>query len=81
MNLRCAYCQTPFTMGRNQMLIAIQALHTEGLHHYDVHCPRCRKANQVPLDRLERAYPNWQEALATLKSESAADETTDQKPE
>ncbi len=79
MNLRCAYCQTPFTLGRPQILIALQAIKAEGLHHYDIHCPRCRKANQVPLDRLERAYPNWQEAPAA--SVESATETTNTKPE
>lgn len=64
MNLRCSYCQTPFTIGRNQMLAALQLLQDESLHHYDAHCPRCRKANQVSRDRLEHFFPNWQEALA-----------------
>ena len=73
MNLRCVYCQTPFTMNRGQLLTALKISNADGLHHYDVHCPRCRKANQVPRDRMERAYPNWQEALAA--------ETTEQKPE
>ena len=61
MNLRCSYCQTPFTIGRSQVLVALQMMQEEGLHHYDAHCPRCRKANQVPLERLERAVPNWRE--------------------
>ena len=78
MNLRCAYCQTPFTLGRTQMLLAIQALQGSGLHHYDIHCPRCRKANQVPLDRMQHSYPNWQQALAELPKESPA-ETADEK--
>ena len=76
MNLRCAYCQTPFTMSRGQILIALKASLADGLHHYDVHCPRCRKANQVPRDRMERAYPNWQEAAA-----AETETTTDNKPE
>ncbi len=74
MNLRCSYCQTPFTIGRNQMLAALQFLQDEGLHHYDAHCPRCRKANQVSRDRLEHFFPNWQEALATAAAESPAEE-------
>ena len=78
MNLRCAYCQTPFTLGRTQMLLAIQALQVSGLNHYDIHCPRCRKANQVPRDRMERFYPNWQQALEELAKESQT-EATDEK--
>ena len=68
MNLRCSYCQTPFTIGRNQMLAALQSLQDENLHHYDVHCPHCRKANQISRDRLEHFFPNWQEALAAESS-------------
>lgn len=74
MNLRCAYCQTPFTVGRTEMVNALQALHAEGLHHYDAHCPRCRKTNQVPIERLERAVPNWQE-LAAAQDTPQADDT------
>jgi phage FluMu protein Com len=72
MNLRCAYCQTPFTVGRNQILLALQTLHAEGLHHYDAHCPRCRKANQVSLQQLERFYPNWQDAPAVTDTTAEA---------
>lgn len=74
MNLRCSYCQTPFTIGRNQMLLALKMLQDEGLHHYDAHCPRCRKANQISRDRLEHFFPNWQEALAAVDA-SPAQET------
>lgn len=74
MNLRCAYCQTPFTIGRNQILSALETMHADGLHHYDAHCPRCRKANQVPLERLERAVPNWREALEAQKAAEDGDQ-------
>jgi hypothetical protein len=50
------------------MLAALQSLQDENLHHYDAHCPRCRKANQVSRDRLEHFFPNWQEALAAEAS-------------
>ena len=75
MNLRCSYCQTPFTIGRNQVLAALQVMQAEGLHHYDAHCPRCRKANQVSRDRLEHFFPNWQEALAAMSAESPSQES------
>src|SRR5258707_8309268 len=71
MNLRCAYCQTPFTIGRNEKLIALQMMQAEDLHHYDAHCPRCRRANQVPRDRLEQSFPGWQEALAAVTAAPA----------
>jgi phage FluMu protein Com len=71
MNLRCSYCQTPFTIGRNEKLIALQMMQAEDLHHYDAHCPRCRRANQVPRDRLELSFPGWQEALAAITNAPA----------
>jgi hypothetical protein len=56
------------------MLAALQIMQDEGLHHYDAHCPRCRKANQVSRDRLEHFFPNWQEALAAAAAESPPQE-------
>lgn len=62
MNLRCSYCQTPFTIGRAELLAALQHMSAESLHHYDAHCPRCRKANSVARQRMEMFFPNWQQA-------------------
>lgn len=70
MNLRCSYCQTPFTIGHAQILAALKMLQDESLHHYDAHCPRCRRANQVSRERLEHAFPHWQEAVAQQEAES-----------
>ena len=84
MNLRCSYCQMPFTIGQSQMLVALQTLQDESLHHYDAHCPHCRKANQISRDRLEHFLPNWQEALAAEASpsqEAAPDTETKKKAE
>jgi hypothetical protein len=61
MNLRCFYCQTPFTVGRPEMLAALQRMETENLNHYDAHCPRCRRANSVSRERMEMFFPNWHE--------------------
>jgi len=73
MNLRCSYCQTPFTIGRNEMLAALQHMKDKVLHHYDAHCPRCRKTNQVPRERLEHFFPNWEEALAQQEAANPAE--------
>ncbi len=75
MNLRCTYCQTPFTVGRLEKLAAIQRLQAENLHHYDVFCPRCRRANSVSRQRLEIFTPGWQEGLRTLEAEASKIET------
>jgi hypothetical protein len=93
MNLRCAFCQTPFTLGRTEKLIALQQMDTEKLSHYDAHCPRCRKATPVERQKMEVTFPNWRDALHELevqveampasesKSEVASTPKTDPMPE
>lgn len=62
MNLRCIYCQTPFTLSRSEMLGAILHMTDKNMNHYDAHCPRCRRANSISRQRMELFFPNWQEA-------------------
>lgn len=64
MNLRCLYCQTPFTLSMNEKIGALRLMHTENMHHYDAVCPRCRRANSVSRERLEMFTPGWQQAIA-----------------
>ena len=63
MNLRCTYCQIPFTLSRNEMLVGLQQMDAENLRHYDAHCPNCRRANSVSRQRMELFFPNWKQAL------------------
>jgi hypothetical protein len=72
MNLRCSYCQIPFTLGRIEKLDALQEMYAKNLNHYDAHCPRCRRATPVPRQKLEMTMPNWREALKELEQELAA---------
>ena len=46
MNIRCAFCQTPYTLSRVAMLDALQEVDSQNLTHYDAHCPRCRRATR-----------------------------------
>ena len=69
MNIRCAFCKTPYTLGRVQMLDALQEVDSKNLTHYDAHCPRCRRATQIPRQRLEMAMPNWREELKQFEVE------------
>jgi phage FluMu protein Com len=69
MNLRCAFCQTPYTIGRNESLSALQMMEAEKLSHYDAHCPRCRRVTQIPRQKLELANPNWKAALSAAEPE------------
>ena len=71
MNLRCMYCQTMFGVSRDVMLVGLQTIEAEKLTHYDVYCPKCRRANRVERRKLEIANPNWQEKVKALAKESA----------
>jgi hypothetical protein len=72
MNLRCSFCQTPYTIGRVEKLDALQHMDANKLTHYDAHCPRCRKATPVLRQKLEMTFPNWRDALKELESEMSA---------
>ncbi|MBI5298191.1 MAG: hypothetical protein HY869_22160 [Chloroflexi bacterium] len=71
MNLRCSFCQTPYAIGRTEMLAALQELEAEHLSHYDAHCPRCRRVTQIPRQKLELANPNWKADVEAAASEPA----------
>lgn len=73
MNLRCMYCQTMFGVSRDVMLVGLQTMEAEKLTHYDIYCPKCRRANRVERKKLEMANPNWQEKLNALAKEAAAE--------
>lgn len=69
MNIRCAFCQTPYTLSRVEMLDALQEMDSKNLTHYDAHCPRCRRATQIPRQRMEMAMPNWRDELKEFEAE------------
>ena len=69
MNLRCSFCQTPFTLSRIEMVDALQEMDAQKLNHYDAHCPRCLRASAIPRQRLEMAMPNWKDELKKLEVE------------
>lgn len=76
MNLRCIYCQTPFTLSRAEMLSAILHMNDKNMNHYDAHCPRCRRANSISRQRMELFFPNWKEAAKQAASAPLADVET-----
>lgn len=80
MNLRCLYCQTPFTLSRNEMLSALVTMNEKSMNHYDAHCPRCRRANSISRQRMELFYPNWQEAAKNMPPPQPAS-TSEGKPD
>jgi len=72
MNIRCAFCQTPYTLSRVDMLDALQEMDSQKLTHYDAHCPRCRRATQIPRQRLEMFMPKWRDELKEFEAEMKA---------
>ena len=69
MNLRCSFCQTPYTLSRVAMLDALQEVDSGNFSHYDAHCPKCRRANPIPRQKLEMAMPKWREELKEFEKE------------
>jgi len=80
MNMRCMYCQTMFGVSRETMLIGLQAMEAEKLTHYDVFCPKCRRANRVERKKLELANPNWQETVKAMAKEATKAEKEQSAP-
>ena len=69
MNIRCAFCQTPYTLSRIDMLDALQEMDSKKLSHYDAHCPRCKRATPIQRQRLEMFMPKWRDELKKLEVE------------
>ena len=69
MNIRCSFCQTPYTIGRVEKLDALQHLYANNLNHYDAHCPRCRRSTPVLRQKLEMTMPNWRDELKKFEAE------------
>lgn len=72
MNIRCAFCQVPYTLSRVEMLDALQEMDAHKLTHYDAHCPRCRRATQIPRQRIEMFMPKWRDELKQFEAEMKA---------
>jgi len=80
MNVKCSFCQTPFAIGRLEKLAALQHMEAESLNHYDVHCPRCRRATPVLRQKLEISLPNWRDALHELEQQAESAPASGAKP-
>jgi phage FluMu protein Com len=69
MNIRCSFCQVPYAISRVDILDALQEMEAKKLTHYDVHCPRCRRATPIPRQRMEMLMPNWRDELKKFETE------------
>ncbi len=59
MQIRCQQCHRPFALGKDEIHAALDYLNENNYHHYDAHCPHCKRANRVSKDELMRAAPEW----------------------
>lgn len=64
MQLKCNYCSMPFATNRETDMAAIEMLKDQSKHHYDAHCPKCRRAVYVTREQLGRAYPAFKKQMA-----------------
>jgi hypothetical protein len=64
MQIKCNHCSMPFSMNQETAMAAIEELKDQSKHHYDAHCPKCRRAVYVTRDQLGRAYPAYKKKLA-----------------
>ncbi len=80
MQIRCTYCQTMFAISRENMLAALEHMEENKLIYHDAHCPNCRRANRVERRFLERAFPDWKNALKTMEKEATQPASAAEKP-
>jgi len=59
MQIRCYHCHRPFALGKEAVHAALDTITAEGLSHYNVPCPHCRRVNRLSRDELHRAAPDW----------------------
>lgn len=57
MQVRCYRCSWGFDLKREEAAAALKTLEESGGTHYDVHCPRCRSVNKIPIAQLRRSLP------------------------
>ena len=57
MQLRCYQCGWSFGISKDETVAALEALKASGGSHYDAHCPRCKRANKVSVEQLQRSMP------------------------
>ena len=58
MQIRCQNCHRPFAVGKEAVHYALDTMTAEGLQHYDVKCPHCRRVNRVAREALLRTVPD-----------------------
>ena len=64
MQIKCNHCSMPLAINQETAMAAIEELKDQSKHHYDAHCPNCRRTVYVTREQLGRAYPAFKKQLA-----------------
>lgn len=62
MQTRCYRCGWSFTIKKDEITFALEALEESDGAHYDVRCPRCRHTNRISIEQLRKAAPRSEES-------------------
>ncbi len=57
MQIRCYRCSWSFSLKKEEIAFALEALEESEGNHYDVRCQRCRHMNRISLEQLKKAAP------------------------
>ncbi len=79
MQLRCYRCGWSFSIKKDEISFALQALQESEGTHYDVRCPRCRHMNRVSLQQLQKFAPKG--VVQPAASDQAAEQSSSEIPE
>ncbi len=74
MQIRCYRCGMSFSLNKDEARFALMGLKESGGAHYDARCPRCRHANRISVEQLQRIAPSTREEDQT-DEEADADAT------
>jgi len=62
MQTRCYRCGWSFTIKKDEITFALEALEESDGAHYDVRCPSCRHTNRISIEQLRKAAPRSEES-------------------
>lgn len=54
MQVRCNHCGTPFNLGKDTLMAALETVKEQDLKYTDIRCPKCRKSVRIQREALEK---------------------------
>jgi phage FluMu protein Com len=67
MQVRCYRCNASYSIGRDELQFALEALEESNGKHYDSRCPRCRQTNKISIEQLRHAVPRLRTEEGTVE--------------